>query len=57
MASFNLSYDDESEYLSRKALFQETQSIIDTINAQTGNTFTVGNNAISTMTDAEKSML
>lgn len=33
MANYNLSYDDEDDYMSRKELYMETESIISSINA------------------------
>lgn len=53
MAVYNLSYDDEDDYMSRKELYLETESIINAINLKESNTFEVAHNAMSHKTTSE----
>lgn len=52
-ASHGLSFGTKEEYEFRFELFQRTEAEIRRINAEPGNSFTVGHNKFSTWTDAE----
>lgn len=57
MANYNLSLDDEDEYITRKELYLETENIINAINAKSSNTYTVSHNRLSHLTSAEMGKL
>ena len=54
VAQHNLSWATVEEFNARKALFTAHDAELEKINADTNNTFTVGHNFFSTMTDFEK---
>ena len=57
IAAFGKSYGTKEEYHFRMRIFQQKEQEINEINAQEGNTFTVGHNQFSTWTQEEYKQL